>query len=131
MHKFFRNSFLYLAFILLITSINLNAQKPVKFFERVKFTAEDSLALVNEYGKNKTLIPQFALQTLIALSYFPELKTTHIRFIYKPAYSPLETKPTFPDVILKGEERSFIVTISDSTISKLAPILLQRMDFNA
>lgn len=106
-------------------------QKPVAEFERINFTQQDSLHLLNEYGKNKKFIPQFTLQTLIALSYYPELKNTHIRFIYKPTHSPLTTRPTFPSILFKKSKRRFTVTISDSTMKKLMVILLRRADFNA
>lgn len=127
--KFVCRFFLLLFFIIFCR--HLHAQKqPVVEFERVDFTQRDSLQLLNEYGKNKKLIPQFMLQTVIALSYYPELKNTHIRFIYKPAHSPLTTRPTFPGVLFKKSKRRFTVTISDSTVAALQPILLKQMDFN-
>jgi len=115
----------------LIFSNHVFAQTPEKHFERSGFSAEDSLKLLKEYGRNKKLIPQFTLQTLIALSYFPELANTHIRFIYRPAYETLETRPDFPGVMNKGDKRTFTITISDSSTSKIEPILLKNMDFNA
>lgn len=107
------------------------AQVPVKHFERSNFTTQDSLELLKAYGKNKKLLPQFALQTLIALSYFPELKNTSIRFIYKPAHATLTTKPDFPSVLQARNKRTFTIVISDSTMWKLEAVLLERMDFNA
>ena len=116
---------------LIILSYRLHAQKqPVVEFERADFSQEDSLQLLKNFGSNKKFIPQFTLQTLIALSYFPELKKTHIRFKYKPAHSPLTTKPTFPSVLYKKSKRRFKVIISDSTVPSLQPILLKQMDFN-
>jgi hypothetical protein len=118
-------------FIPVILSTSAYAQMhPVKHFERSDFSKEDSLRLLNEFGKNKILIPQFALPTLVALSYYPELKTTSIRFVYKPAVSTLETKPTFPSVILNGNKRTFVIIISDSSMPQIQPIVLTKMDFN-
>ena len=120
-----------LLFLLLIINLRLHAQRqPVVEFERIDFTKEDSLQLLKEFGTNKKFIPQFTLQSLIALSYYPELKNTHIRFIYKPTHSPLTTRPTFPSVLFKRSKRRFTITISDSTMYKLEPILLKRMNFN-
>lgn len=107
------------------------ATQPVVRFERADFTKEDSIKLAETYGRNKQLIPQFALQTLIALSYFPELKDTYIKFVYQPAHATLTTKPMFPSLLLKGSERHFIIIVSDSTMWKLEPVLLTKMDFNA
>src|SRR3954454_9073794 len=90
-----------LLFLLVITN-NVFAQTPVKHFERSSFSSEDSINLMKKYGHNKELIPQFVLQTLIALSYYPELVNTHIRFIYKPAHATLETKPDAQSIANKG-----------------------------
>src|SRR5256885_12642874 len=122
---------LFLFFLLIVFLQKANAQqKPVVEFERVDFTQQDSLQLLKEYGKNKKFIAQFTLQSLIALSYYPELKNTHIRFIYKPTHSPLTTRPTFPSVLFKKSKRKFTITISDNTVDKLEPILLKQMNFN-
>jgi len=122
----------FLISVFLILSSSAYAQpRPVKHFERSDFSTEDSLHLLNEFGKYKILIPQFALPTLVALSYFPELKNTHIKFIYQPAISTLATKPTFPSVVLNGNNRTFVITISDSSTSQIQPVILPKMDFNA
>src|SRR5204862_6895785 len=73
--------------------------KPVVLFERIDFTTQDSLRLLNTYGHNKELVREFALPTLVALSYFPELKNTRIRLIFKPAHSPFTTRPVFPNLL--------------------------------
>jgi hypothetical protein len=106
-------------------------QRPVQSFDPSDFTREDSMALVKMYGTNKEILPRFALPTLIALSYFPELKNTKIRFVFKDAYSPLRTIPNFTGIWRKGNKRSYTVTISDSSVFKLESILLPFMDFNA
>ena len=76
--------------------------QPVVSFERADFTEDDSVQLMKAYGDNKEFVPTFTLQTLIALSYFPELNNTRIRFIYKPAHSPFTTRPVFPNLLRKG-----------------------------
>src|SRR3954451_6601139 len=116
---------------LLIVFTGVFAQTPVKHFERSSFSSEDSINLMKKYGNNKELIPQFALQTLIALSYYPELVNTHIRFVYHQAHATLETKPDDESIANKGNKRSFPITVSDSSMPKIEPILLKNMDFNA
>jgi len=106
-----------------------NCQQPVMEFKHSDFTTEDSLRLLNEYGQNKILVNQYALATLVALSYFPELKNVHIEFITKPAYSLLKTSPV-PGGIMSRKTRAYKIVISDSTMWKLDPIMLKRMDFN-
>lgn len=115
----------------IVSVANAQDPQPVKHFERNDFSKEDSIRLLQEFGKNKILIPQFALQTLVALSYYPELKNTSIRFIYKPAFSTLTTKPNFPSLLLSGERRTFTIIISDSSMQKIEPVILPKMDFDA
>jgi hypothetical protein len=115
---------------LAITFSCIHAQKPVKEFIRSTFTQADSLRLAKEYGNNKQLPEKFALQALIALSYFPELKNTYIKFVVKPAYSLLQTRPAGHG-ILNRNTRRFTITISDSSYWKLEPIMLDPMNFNA
>ncbi len=119
-----------LAMCLAICTGYLFAQKPVEVFHRSSFTAADSTRLANEYGTNKQLPAGFELQALIALSYYPELKNTHIRFIVKPAYSLLQTRPVGHG-IFNRRTRRFTITISDSSYWKLQPIKLDSMNFNA
>jgi len=107
-----------------------SAQRPVSQFRRQSYTTEDSLFLLQQYGPNKQLPAGFQLQALIALSYFPELKNTHIRFIVKPAFSLLQTRPEVHG-IFNRQTRLFTITISDSTYWKLEPIKLAAMNFNA
>lgn len=122
---------MYLLTVLLLLSLQvLFAQKPVKEFYRKNFTAEDSLNLLKAYGTNKQLPPGYELPALIALSYFPELKNTHIQFIVKPAYSLLQTRPVGHG-IFNRKTRRFSITISDSTFYKLDPIKMSNMGFNA
>lgn len=106
------------------------APLPVKAFKRSDFTTADSLRLLQQYGQNKQLPPGFELQALIALSYFPELKGIPVKFMVKPAYSLLQTRPVTRG-IFNRHTRRFTITISDSTYWKLMPIQLDSMNFNA
>jgi hypothetical protein len=125
-----RYSLLFFIVLFCITA-DTRGQVPVQSFDPSSFTREDSVALVRIYGKNKKILPRFALPTLIALSYFPELENTAIRFVFKDAYSPLRTKPNIVGIWRKGSKRSYTITISDSSEFKLEFILLPFMGFNA
>ncbi len=122
----------YMGIGLLLVTANAAAyaQRPVMVFSRADFSTADSLGLILDYGNNKTLPPGFELQTLIALSYFPELKDTHIEFRVKPAYSLLQTRPVAHGIFSR-RRRHYTITISDSSYWKLQPIRLDPMNFNA
>jgi hypothetical protein len=78
------------------------------------------------------MIPmQYEKQILLALSYFPELTDTHIKFRIRHAYTPLSSRPAWTSVISSPAHRTYIITISDSSMNMLAPLLLNKMDFNA
>ena len=70
-------------------------------------------------------------QVLIALSYFPELKDIYIEFRIQPAFTPLETSFYWTGILHSGRQRHYIITISDSTIKELSPILFRNLDFNS
>jgi len=122
----------YLSFGLLmaLTNVAAHSQPPVMVFARAGFSATDSLRLLREFGNNKTLPRGFELQSLIALSYFPELKNTRIEFRVKPAYSLLQTRPVAHGIFSR-KTRHYTITISDSSYWKLEPIRLDPMNFNA
>jgi hypothetical protein len=64
------------------------------------------------------------------LQYYPELNKTRIKFRVKKIISPLAARPTFWAIFRKPSKRKYIISISNSTIVKLAPILLKNLSFN-
>ncbi|HEY8400289.1 MAG TPA: hypothetical protein VIK89_03450 [Cytophagaceae bacterium] len=88
--------------------------------------------LKKSFGHNKFLIDKYELQTLIALSYFPELKDVKITFRYKKKISPLMTRPTLWSALFKRpEKRQYIVIISNNSNDNLDPVLFDKMPVNA
>lgn len=51
----------------------------------------DSLELL--FSRNKTFQPKIKSAALIALSHYPELKNTHIKFLFKNITATMETRP--------------------------------------
>lgn len=87
--------------------------------------------LKKNYGNEKTLPKYFENQTLIALSYFPELKDAKIKFRIKNKTTPLATRPSFTGMFRSAKKRTYIITISKKNISYLDTILLQNLNYNA
>jgi len=85
--------------------------------------SEDSLA------HNKEIPAEFERPILTALSYFPELKDTHIIFRIKKAYTPLTTKPDFTSVFKRKGHRTYVITISNETADTLTRLLFQNLSF--
>lgn len=114
----------------LITS-NLEAQPVVKEFHPDSLTSKAVLDLKSNYGDKKILPIGFEKQTLIALSYFTELKDVKIKFRVKNKITPLATRPSFISMFRKAKKRTYIVTISKNSISLLDSIILQNLNYNA
>ena len=106
-------------------------QVPVKQFTTSNFSAEVYKTLQTSVGKSKIIPALYEKQILIALSYFPELADANIEFRIKHVYTPLSSRPSWLSVFRKHSNRLYIITISDSSKEFLAPILLNKMDFNA
>lgn len=79
------------------------------------------------YGKNKELLPEFKLQTLIALSGYPELKETAIRFQYHPISTTGKTIPVWQSLFTN--QRQYVIYINAN--SKGKNISLKDVPFNA
>ena len=123
---------LYLVlFGLLACSSFVFSQAPFRSFTATGLTDNDYNQLEQAFGQHKTIPPQFRRQILIALSYFPELKNITIEFRIKHTRTPLQTKPNAISIFKKSDARKYIITISDSTMGMLTPILLKNLNFNA
>jgi len=86
----------------------------------------DSLKKI--YGVKKNLLNAFELQTLIALSYYPELLNEHIRFTYARINGTAQTTVTFGS-IFKKIDKQYIVFINDDI--KKTGLLLTDASFDA
>lgn len=88
-------------------------------------------ALRREYGQNKEIPPQYELETLLALSHFPALKQTRIRFVTK-SRAPISSRP-FVWTLLRGRKslRVYRIGIDESDRWGGSPALLKNMSFNA
>lgn len=120
-----------LFFVTMIIAFSSSAQKITKEFTPNSFTDAQFDSLKNLYGKYKTIPAPYQKQILIALSFFPELRPINIIFQVKHSYTPLSSKPTLASVVRGSRRRTYLITISDSTISLLTPILFKKLPFNA
>jgi hypothetical protein len=78
---------------------------------------------------HKQLPPGFEVQALEALSHFPELNMTPIRFRVKDSKMTAKTRPTVISSFLPKGCRKYLVTISNQSIPKLTPILLKAQPY--
>lgn len=85
-------------------------------------------SLKNIYGNNKAFIPGYELQSLVALSFYPELINTRITFKLADKESVAKTTITFLSVFNSGDKH-FIIYINNNKNS--TGLLLQEAPFKA
>lgn len=107
------------------------SQTAVKKFTPDSLSNEYITELKKEFGNNKQYPDQFEKQILIALSHYPELKNTPIRFRNRPRHSIAMTRSTWGGILASVTRRHYIVTISSRTEEMLMPLLFPKLSFNA
>jgi hypothetical protein len=75
-----------------------------------------------KYGTNKEMPPQYEKQILCALSYYPELANTRIRFVIKKSTGGIiSSHPSFTSFFKRSSKRTYLVIINDSTEGRVIP----------
>jgi hypothetical protein len=79
--------------------------------------------LVKEFGENKQMPAALEKQIIYALSYFPELAKTKIKFRLKKSKGGIiATRPTIGSLLRRGNKRTYIVIINDSIEGRRIPL---------
>lgn len=117
--------------LLIIFSTSINAQEIIKTFHKDSLNNEKLMFLKSNFGKDKTMPKEFENQILMALSYFPELKETKIKFKLKNRKTPLATRPTYFSMLRSAKKRTYIITISKKSTHYLNAIVLKNIGYNA
>ena len=87
-------------------------------------------SLKENFSFNKQIPKKYELSILIALSYFPELKTTKIKFKETKIKTSLNARPTIWSLFFREKDkRQYIVRINNSKKDSLVPI--SEAPFNA
>jgi len=80
-----------------------------------------------EFGHHKEFPAQYELQILAALSHFPELKSTGIKFRLHSSHASLKTRINFWTFFNQRENRRYTITISTKSVEKMEPLLLGKL----
>jgi len=133
MHRLTKKSKFGLLMLLLLAIITLASITGLAQFEpspgkKPVADITDSIAgkyamLSKEFGENKEIPAAYEKQILYALSYFPELVHTKIKFeIKKSSGGIISTRPTIGSLLRKSSKRTYIVLIYDSTEGRKLPV---------
>lgn len=86
--------------------------------------------LQESYGSNKELQNEYLLPSLVALSFYPELKNTKIRFVLGNTKTTLAARPRLLSLFQGRKNRSYCIYI-DQSVQEQQGVLLEEMSFNA
>nr|WKN37643.1 hypothetical protein K4G66_02840 [Tunicatimonas sp. TK19036] len=86
--------------------------------------------LQESYGSNKELQNECLLPSLVALSFYPELKNTKIRFVLSDTKTTLAARPRLLSLFRGRKNRSYCIFI-DQAVQDQQGVLLEEMSFNA
>jgi len=102
-------------------------QKAPRLFSEIIMSQQiDTLRSL--YSNNKFFYEKYELQTLIALSFYPELKTTKISFKRRELSTTMAARPKGIEVFRGKEKRHYIIYINDFPSVKIPP---DSISFNA
>lgn len=73
----------------------------------------DIPALESQFGKNKFIHPKVRAASLVALSFYPELKNTQIDFTYRKIKTTMQCIPVPNSLLNKSVERSYSIYINN------------------
>ncbi len=89
----------------------------------------DSLKLL--YGQNKSYPDSIALQVLIALAHYPELKEEHIKIKYNKGKIAHTSKPLWYTLIIPFVKKRYVVTISQKVKEGVEKTMFSSLSYNA
>jgi len=87
--------------------------------------------LFESLGRNKNLPKGFELQTLLALSHYPELDDIKINFIVDDVSIPLSSRPHWSSMLRSARNRTYQVIIDSEREGARGALLLKNQPFNA
>ncbi|HEY4785755.1 MAG TPA: hypothetical protein VIH57_06890 [Bacteroidales bacterium] len=117
--------------LLILTACILFSQTPSELRDiQVSFYKNRIDSLCSNYADNKNLNPTFELQTLIALSYYPELKGTKVRFIRKSINTTAACRPTWTFLFKRRNQRVYKIYINNDP-EKIKGAMLEEIPFDA
>ena len=105
-----------------------NYVKPTKVYNKNAISNEKLAEFRTSFGKNKTIPKEFEVQTFIALSYYPELKDSHIEFIRTNIKTTMACRPTTRSLI-RRYNREYTITIDND--DEREGVILDDVPFNA
>jgi len=106
---------------------NFAQQKAPRLFSKIIMSQQID-TLRSQFSNNKFLYEKYELQTLVALSFYPELKKTKISFRRRELKTTMVARPKGIEVFRGKGKRHYIIYINDFPSVKVSP---DSVSFNA
>ena len=120
-------SLFIIIFLLIAFNLQANFPDPVKVFVRDSL----DLRLLESFERNgQELINSYRIQTLVALSYYPELSDVTIHFRQKNLRTTMASIPRWTFIFRKKKNRTYHIYI-DTMVKGEKGLLLKDVPFNA
>ena len=116
-----------LIFLPLFACNNFAQQKAPRLFSKIIMSQQID-TLRSQFSNNKFLYEKYELQTLVALSFYPELKKTKISFRRRELKTTMVARPKGIEVFRGKGKRHYIIYINDFPSVKVSP---DSVSFNA
>lgn len=116
-------------FLVLISSGCFAQQKHAPMTLREKEYVKHADSLEKKYGNKKKITGDIQLASLIALSYYPELENTKIKFKYKKIKSTAQARPTVLSCLRNKKKRKYLIILNKN--EKHDAPLYSEFTFNA
>lgn len=119
----------FLVFVVIVFGFNTNAQvKQVRNLDSTLFVSRlDSLR--DRCAHRKTFLPDFEMEIISTLSFFPELDSTRIVFKEAKIKTSLNARPTIGSILFRRREnRTYVIRIKPNNGDSVAT--LDQVSFN-
>ncbi len=99
--------------------------------DKITWESESRMPDTSKILKNKEVPEEITYQVALALLHYPELQNVPIVFRFAGQTPPLTSRPKLLHVFKKAGKRTYVVTISNKTKKRVAPILFKNLDTKA
>ena len=109
-----------LPYLLMLACNNFAQQQAPRLFSKLIMSNQID-TLRSQFSNNKFFYEKYELQTLVALSFYPELKNTKISFRRRKLKTTMVARPKGMNVFRGKGKRHYIIYINDFPSAKISP----------
>jgi hypothetical protein len=116
--------------LLFLFRTSVEAKNQPKVFISPEVSVQKQTQLMDMHGYNKSFPDNYKLQCLVALSYYPELDSIPIEFVFKKIKTTMASRPRVDFIVKKKDKRIYRIVINNQT-KGFEGVMFNRLSFNA